>query len=154
MSAGEDPPDWEALPDSALLLVDTAPLIYHLENNEQYAPRFSGLFEQAAAGRLRIALTTITLAEVLAGPFARGRDALAARIEAALCEFDVYPLDRSIAVQAARLRARYRLRLPDAIQLATTLEIRAQALVTHERDFSAVEDISIISIGHRKVRRG
>ncbi len=144
MSGGKAPFDWEMLPDGTLLLVDTAPLIYHLANNEQHARRFFGLFEQAAAGRLRIALTTITLTEVLTGPFARGRDSLAARIEAALYEFEVYPLDRSIAVQAARLRARYRLRLPDAIQLATALAIQARALVTHDRGFSAVEDIPII----------
>lgn len=144
MKGGQAVPDWAALPDDALLLVDTAPLIYHFENDAQYAYRFSGLFEQAAAGRLRIALTTVTLAEVLTGPYGHGRDALGKQLEAALCEFDVQPLSVSIAVEAARLQARYRLRLPDAIQLATALEIGAWALVTHDRDFSAVQDVRIV----------
>lgn len=34
--------------------------------------------------------------------------------------------------------------LPDAIQLATALEIGAWALVTHGRDFSGVEDVRIV----------
>ena len=141
-----EPPsvDWAALPDGALLLVDTAPLIYHLENHPRFLPRFAGLFEAAATGRLRIALSTVTLAEVLAGPYRHGRDALARRMEAALCQHEVHPLSASIAVASAQLRARYRLRLPDAVQLATALEIGAHALVTHDRDFSCVEDVRVL----------
>ena len=137
-------PEWAALPDGALLLVDSAPLIYHLENNAGFAPRFAGLFEAVASGRLRMALTTVTLAEVLTGPYRHDRDALGKQIEAVLSEYEVHPLSASIAVQAARLRARYRLRLPDAIQLATALEINAWALVTHDRDFSKVQDVRIL----------
>ena len=61
--------EWSSLPEGALLLVDTAPFIYHLEDNAQFAHRFAGLFEAANSGRLQIALTTITLAEILAGPY-------------------------------------------------------------------------------------
>ncbi len=136
--------DWVAMPDDALLLVDTAPFIHHFQNDARYGRRFAGLFEQAAAGRLRIALTTVTLVEVLTGPYGHGRDALGKQLESALCEFDVHPLSVSIGVEAARLQARYRLRLPDAIQLATALEIGAWGLVTHDRDFSAVQDVRIL----------
>ena len=137
--------DWSALPDGALLLVDTAPLIYHLEDDARFLPRFAGLFEAAGSGRLRVALSTITLAEVLAGPWRHGRDILARQMEAALREYEVHPLSVSIAVESARLRARWRLRLPDAIQLATALEIKAYALVTHDRDFSGIEDVRVLS---------
>lgn len=139
-----DPLDWSSVPDGALLLVDSALLIYFLEDNPQYTSRFAGLFEAASAGRLRIALTTVTLAEVLTGPYGQGRDALGKQYEAALCEYEVCPLSSSIAVEAARLRARYKLRLPDAIQLATALETGAWALVTHDRDFSRVRDMRIV----------
>jgi len=145
-AAGDVTPvvDWAALPEGARLLVDSAPLIYHLEDNARFAYRFGGLFEAAAAGRVSIAITTITLAEVLTGPYRHGRDALAKQMEAALIEFAVHPLSNAIAVEAARLRQRYRLRLPDAIQLATALQINAFALVTHDRDFSMVQDIRIL----------
>ena len=136
--------DWAALPEGALLLVDSAPLIYYLEDNVQFAYRFAGLFSAAAAGRVRMALSTVTLAEVLSGPFKHGRDALAKQLEAALREHAIYPLSTSIAVESARLRARYRLKLPDAIQLATALEINAYALITHDRDFSNVEDVRVL----------
>lgn len=137
--------DWDAVPDEALLLVDTAPLIYHLENDERFGPRFAGLFEATASGRLRLAISTVSLAEVLTGPFQHGREALVKQIENALREHRVVALTPEIAVEAARLRARYRLRLPDAVQLATALQLNAWALVTHDRDFSRLEDVRIIS---------
>ena len=59
-------------------------------------------------------------------------------------EHAIYPLSASIAVESARLRARYRLKLFDAIQLATALEINAYALVTHDRDFSNVDDVRVL----------
>lgn len=136
--------EWATIPAGALLLVDSAPLIYHLEGNAQFAHRFAGLFEAAAAGRVSIAIATITLAEVLTGPYKHGRDALAKQMEAALIEHAICPLSATVAIEAARLRQRYRLRLPDAIQLATALEINAFALVTHDRDFSIVQDIRIL----------
>jgi predicted nucleic acid-binding protein len=50
-----------------------------------------------------------------------------------------------IAEAAARLRASLHLRLPDAIQVASALTINAAALVTHDRDFSRVRALPIIS---------
>lgn len=137
-------PDWASVPQGELLLVDTAPLIYHLGGHAQFAPRFAGLFEAAAQGDLRIALSTTALAEVLTSPYAKKREALARKTLLALREFEIVPMSEAIAVQAARLRARYRLRLPDAIQLASALEVKAWALVTHDRDFSKIEDIQVL----------
>ena len=45
-----------------------------------------------------------------------------------------------IAHRAARLRAKFRLRLPDAVQVATALETASIALVTHDRDFAALKN--------------
>lgn len=45
---------------------------------------------------------------------------------------------------AARLRIRYGLKLADAIQLASALAINADALVTHNRDFSKVAGITVL----------
>lgn len=127
------------------MLVDTAPFIYILESNPQFAEQFVGLFEAAAAGKLGIALSTITLAEVLTGPFKAGQTALAKRYEKALSAYTLVSVTPPIAALAAQLRAQYRLRLPDAIQLATALDMGAAALVTHDRDFSQVTGMKILT---------
>jgi predicted nucleic acid-binding protein len=129
-------------------MVDTAPFIYLLESHPQFADQFVGLFEAAAAGEITIALSTVTLAEVLTGPFKAGQTTLAKRYEKALSNYNVMPVTTPIAALAAQLRAQYRLKLPDAIQLATALDIGAAAFVTHDRDFSAVTGIDILTGGN------
>ena len=137
-------PTWAGLAVGSKVVVDTAPFIYVLQDHADLAARFVGLFEAEAAQALHIALSTVTLAEVLAGPFKAGQEALARRYERALNQFEVVPVTAAIAAQAARLRARYGLKLPDAIQLATALEVGAAALVTHDRDFAAVEGLAVL----------
>ena len=139
------PPLWGNLPAGATVAVDTAPFIYVLEGHSKFADQFAGLFAAADAGDLHIALSTITLAEVLTGPFKAGKTALAKRYEKALSQYTLVPVSPAIAALAAQLRADYRLLLPDAIQLATALDIGASAFVTHDRDFSQVTGIDILT---------
>ena len=133
------------LPDQALLLRDSAPIIYFLENHPDFEPLFRPLFEAHAVGRVRFAVTTITIAEILTGPLRAADEALARRYRATLESWQVVGLDADIAVSAARLRASLRLKLPDAIQAASALAINADALVTCDRDFSRVHSMRIIS---------
>ena len=137
--------DLSGLPEQALLLIDSAPIIYFLENHTKFAPRFAPLFEAHAEGRLRFAVTTITVAEVLTGPLQAGHEAIARRYRAILQTWRPIALDTEIAENAARLRASLRLKLADAVQAASALAIDASALVTHDRDFSRVRTLRIIS---------
>jgi predicted nucleic acid-binding protein len=118
------------LPEQALLLVDSAPIIYVLEGHRILCPLFRPIFEAHAAGRLRFAVTTITVAEVLTGPLRAADDALARRYRAILGSWEAVALDIDIAESAARLRASLRLKLADAVQAASALAINAAALVT------------------------
>ena len=135
---------WGGLSEGATVLVDTAPWIYLLEDHAEFAPRFVGLFEAADRGQIQLALSTVTLAEVLTGPFKAGQTALAKRYETALGAYQVVPLSAAVASLAAQLRVQYRLKLPDAVQLASALQIGAAALVTHDRDFSAVQGLPVL----------
>jgi predicted nucleic acid-binding protein len=137
--------EFDFLADNALVLVDSAPVIYFLEGHSKFGPRFQPLFEAQSAGHLRFAVTTITIAEVLTGPIQAGNDELARRYRAILESWRVVELTVDIAEAAARLRASLRLKLPDAIQAASALSMNAAALVTHDRDFSRVRSLRIIS---------
>lgn len=136
--------DAAALPAGALVLVDTAPIVYVLEAHARLAKRFAPLFERHARGEIALAVTTVTVAEVLTGPLAAGEEALARRYRAVLESWNVVDFNTDIAEAAARLRASYRLKLPDAIQLASALAINAEALVTHDRDFERVRGLRIL----------
>ena len=135
---------WGGLQEGDLVVVDTAPLIYILEDHPRFAPLFQGLFEAADRGQLQVAVSTISMAELLVGPFKEGRDALAKRYEKALENFELIAVSTEVAVTAARLRASTGLRLPDALQAATALEIGAAALATHDRDFSKLSGLKVL----------
>lgn len=136
--------DLATLPSGALLLVDSAPIIYTLEGHQRLAGRFAPIFQRHADGELLLAVTTVSIAEVLTGPLKAGEEALAKRYRAALEAWQVVDLTTDIAASAARLRVEYGLKLPDAIQLASALEINADALVTHDRDFARVRGLPVL----------
>ena len=140
-----EPLTFEDLPHEALLLLDTAPIIYVLERNPRFGPRFAPLFEAHATGRLRFAVTTITIAEILTGPLQAADEALARRYRAILDSWQTVALDVGIAESAARLRATLNLKLADAVQAASALAINAAALVTHDRDFSRLRSLRVIT---------
>ncbi len=140
-----EPLEFQNLPDQALLLMDSAPIIYVLEGHPKFGPRFKPLFEAHAAGRLRFAVTTITIVEVLTGPLQAANEALARRYRAILESWQPIELDVDITESAARLRASLRLRLADAVQAASALAINAAAIVTHDRNFSRVHSLRVIS---------
>lgn len=141
---GSAPPAWAGLPAGARVFVDTAPIIYVLEDRAPHAARFAGLFDAAARGELHVVISPVTLAEVLVGPLQAGQEALAQRYERALGVFEGVPITSAVAAQAARLRVRYRLKLPDALQLACALAAGVQAFVTHDRDYAAVQGLPML----------
>ena len=59
--------------------------------------------------------------------------------------WQVVDLNLQIAEIAARLRATLKLKLADAVQAASAVAINADALVTHDRDFSRLSSLRVIS---------
>ena len=94
-------------------------------------------------GAVRFAVSTITIAEVLTGPLRANDEVLAKRYRAIFDSWHVVDLTADIAESAARLRTAAGLRLPDAVQVASALAVGADALVTHDRDFSKVRALPI-----------
>lgn len=140
------PVSLEGLPQNALLLVDSAPIIYVLEGHPELAPMFRPIFEAHDRGLVRFAVTTITLAEVLTGPLSNGDEVLAEKYRATLKSWFVVDLDAETVESSARLRAALKLKLADAVQAASALAIGADALVTHDRDFSAIKDLLVLGV--------
>ncbi len=134
--------DIDKLPLSGRVTVDSAPIIYLLEDHLEFAPRYEPFFQRAENGEYELVISTLTLAEVLAGPLRTGNEALARSYQSVLSAtagWRVVDLAPGIAYRAARIRGSTGLRLPDAVQMATALETSSIALLTHDRDFSRLD---------------
>src|SRR5258706_13648453 len=114
----------EGLPANARITVDSAPIIYFLQGHPKLADRFAPIFQAAAEGSISICVSTITLAEVLAGPLKAGNDILAAQYQEAFRgskNWEMIPVSEEVAVLSARFKLVRKIRLPDAIQVATAV---------------------------------
>jgi len=122
--------------------LDSSILIYHLEDLPPYSALTEAVFVALAEGKFTAVLSTISVTELLVKPFAEGR---AERVAA--CEAFLQGLPHArwvaphpeIAREAARLRASYRLRTPDALLVATALVEGAKGFLTNDQALRRVE---------------
>ncbi len=133
------------LAEGARVTIDSAPLIYYLEDHKTFKLFYAPLFKAEADGLVEFVISSIAVAEVLTGPLKAGDEALANRYRRALSVWEIVVLDAELAALAARLRASHRLKLPDAIHAATAIATGSVALVTHDRDFSGLKGMRIIN---------
>ena len=64
--------------------------------------------------------------------------------------FRLISIDASIAEQAADLRARYRLRTPDALQIAAALTVGCQAFVTNDPPLKRMTELRVLVLDDLK----
>lgn len=91
--------------------------------------------------------SVITLTEVLAQPKRAHNPAVEDEYRDLLLHsrnFNLIPIDYSIAEIAADLRARYRLRTPDALQLAATINIGCEVFLTNDAALQRVTELRVL----------
>ena len=117
------------------VLIDTSIWIYHLEQHAQLASAAGRIIENLEDGKFRGIASELTLLELTVRPLQLGRQDVADDYEVLLGYFpnlELEPISRDILLEAAALRARQRLRTPDAIQIATGLRAGATLAVTND----------------------
>ena len=100
-----------------------------------------------AASELSLAVTNITIDEVLIGPLGSGDETLATRYPAQLKSWRVVELTADIAdiaETAAGLLAKLNLRFQDAIQVASVASVNTDVRVAHDRGFAKVKRRSVV----------
>jgi predicted nucleic acid-binding protein len=131
--------------------LDTAPLIYYLEEHPTYLPLVDPFFEALARGDLQAVTSTVTLIEVLTQPLRHGNTALATQYRSLLLNnqsIDIGMVSVVVAEEAARLRATHALRTPDAVQLATAIDAGASSFLTNDAHLSAIPNLRVIVLDH------
>lgn len=128
--------------------LDTAPLIYFIEENPTYIETIRPFFEAMDRGSFLVVTSTVTLLEVLVHPLRSNNRELAAEYRDILLNSRLTTLEISsaIAEQAARLRAMYNIRTPDAIQIGAALNADATHFFTNDIRLPEIPSIHILSL--------
>lgn len=133
--------------------LDTSIWIYHIQKDPDYFYITYQLFKQLEKPHSKIVFSVLGLTELLTGPKKLGDEALVNSYLDILSQHDnlaIINVDRIIAEEAAELRARYNLRTPDAIHLATAIVERAEVFITNDTRLKRVKDVKVMTVKELK----
>ena len=133
--------------------LDTSPLIYFTEQNGAYLEKVDPFFLALGKGELQVVTSVMTLLEVLVHPIRDGNLKLAQTYREFLLnttDVAIYDLSQEIAEEAARLRALYKIRTPDSVQLATAIHGKATFFLTNDIVLASLTEIKILVLDDLK----
>ncbi|WP_236403992.1 type II toxin-antitoxin system VapC family toxin [Microaerobacter geothermalis] len=93
--------------------------------------------------------SSITLTEILTKPIHDGNYQLETDYRALFYHFPnlrVAPVDISVAERVSFFRAKYGIRTPDAIIIATAIEYGAHVLLTNDNRLEKIKEIRVVSM--------
>lgn len=129
------------------IALDTSIFIYQLEAHPRYLSLTDPLFAWIEQSNSKAVTSTIAMTELLVHPY---RDSDEQRVDEFYGLLSTVPNlewiapDLEIADLAARMRALYRLRTPDALQAATAVHAKASAFITNDPVFERVENLEVL----------
>ncbi len=139
----------ERLAGASRIAVDTAIFVYHLEAHPVYLHLTREIFTGIEQGRWQGVTSTITLVEINVRPIQLGYLEIARQYETLLVNFpnlSINDIDRKVARTAARIRADFRVRPPDALQISTALVSEADAFLTNDQQLRRLQPVIDIVI--------
>lgn len=142
----------EILAHCDCICLDSSPFIYFIEQDPKYVASIRQIFYEITYGNIMGVSSYLSLLEVLVKPMKEGALEIAAKYKNLMlssASLKLFPLDDKVAETAAELRARYKgngfkLKTPDAIQIATGIINNADIFLTNDIHLKQVKDIKIV----------
>jgi predicted nucleic acid-binding protein len=126
--------------------VDTAVLIYTLEENKDYFDLLEPLWLKFQAQEIELISSELILMEVLVVPLRNNNNSLVSDYEQLLLNspMQLIPINRSILRSAANLRAKTSLKTPDAIHATTAMAVNCDLFITNDKGFRNLSNLSVV----------
>ncbi|MBW4571577.1 MAG: PIN domain-containing protein [Tolypothrix carrinoi HA7290-LM1] len=138
--------EWIVQLQGTIVGLDTAPLIYFIEQNPTYLEMMRLFFRALNQGDFMVVTSVVTIPEVLVYPLRQGNITLAQQYRDILFNSQVTTIEvvPNIAETAAQLRADYNLKTPDAIQMATAINEGASFFLTNDGRLPSLPGLSVL----------
>ena len=139
---------YQALTPFKTIALDSSCFIYHIEKNRKYIEFTRIIFKELLPkGSIQAIGSTLVITEILTKPYKLGRSDLALAYRTlmkAIPNFYLVAPNEQICDHAAILRAKYNLRTPDAIHIATAIEQNAGAIVGNDKKWKRIKEIAVL----------
>jgi len=132
-----------------IIFLDTAPFIYFFEKHETYFKVLNNFFHEVYSSGAQIITTLITYIELITLPARQKDTRLVNKYRNYLSHsgnINLLPLDITIADEIVRLRAKYGLKTPDAIQLATAITVGADYVITNDKKWKSIKGLNVLLV--------
>ncbi len=136
-----------ALDGISKLYVDSAPLIYYVEEHFAYVDKMEYILNHVENTSLEAVSSVLTLSEVLVAPVRTGAHQVAQRYRTILLNREsctLVPISANIAIRAASIRARYRSNTPDALHIASAIVSGCDAFLTNDHKLRGVHELNVL----------
>jgi predicted nucleic acid-binding protein len=128
------------------ICLDTSPIIYFIEKDSTYWNLVRPVFIEISSGNIEAITSTLTLLEVLVHPFRSGNEDLAEKYREILLSSEgltTFEILHETSELAARLRAKYSIKTPDAIQIAVGVRNGASKFLTNDSSLKKISEITV-----------
>lgn len=135
--------------DFKRVYLDTAPIIYYLENNALYCDKMKRFFEMCLERGIQIVTSVITVEEYLVFPYASGKMEFADNFRRFIdyMNIEIVEIDNQTAERAAELRGRLKyVRAMDALQIAAAVVSRCDMFFTNDKQLRQETEIPCITM--------
>lgn len=129
--------------------LDTNILIYHLEDVSPYASLTQIVFEGIIGKKFSGHISVLGIMELNVGLYQQRKPEKVVAQTALLSQvpnFFIHPVDIATADTAAKLRAEYKLKPPDAIHAATSSVTCCDTIIGNDRAFSKLKGMRYIHL--------
>lgn len=140
--------------DYKKLFLDTAPIIYFLDEDKNFGKKTREILEEALQSENRVCTSVITFEEYLVYPYRTGNIEKVEAFEEFLydCGIPVYQIDVDTAKKAACIRSEYKnFKGMDALQLAAACLAGCDLFLTNDKQLRQFRDIRCMTVDEWKL---
>lgn len=135
------------------VFVDTAPIIYYLENSSLYKDLIKNFFVKCIEENIQIVTSAITVEEYLVFPYSSGQMEFADNFKKFIryMNIEVIDIDWRVAEQGARIRGQYKnFKAMDTLQIAAAIISGCDMFFTNDKQLRQEKELPCMTMDDLK----
>jgi predicted nucleic acid-binding protein len=117
------------------ICLDTMIFIYFFEEDENYFECVYEIFKMIEEGKLKACTSVVSFLEIMVGVYKSGEDETKyIKALQTLPNFEIIDLNQEISIISAKIRAKYKFKVPDSILLATSITSNCDVFLTNDEE--------------------
>lgn len=131
------------------VFIDTAPIIYFLENSSLYMEPMERFFTKCVKEHKQIVISALTVEEYLVSPYSNGQMEYVDNFKKFIkyMNVEVVDIDATIAERGAKIRGQYKnFKAMDALQIAAAIVRKCDIFFTNDKQLRQEREIPCITM--------